>query len=66
MILTKAEYEEIKENLVDNGMNHCMACDSIFIVRNNTDGLINERVCPCCGACGDDLIEAVFIEEEEE
>jgi len=65
MIVTKAEYKEIKENLIDNGMNHCNACDSIFIVKNNNGGDINECICPCCGVCGEDHIEAVFIEEEE-
>lgn len=66
MLVTKTEYEEIKKDLVDNGMNHCNICDSIFIVRNNNDGTINECVCPCCGVYGEDHIEAVFILEDEE
>lgn len=64
MIVTKAEYEEIKENLVDSGMNHCNVCDANFIVRNDNDGYINELVCPCCGVFGEDHIESVFVKEE--
>lgn len=64
MKVSKEFYEEIKESLVDDCLRYCNVCEVYFIVRNTDDGIINERVCPCCGVCGDDNIEVVEDDEE--
>lgn len=64
MIVSKSKYSDIMESLADNGLYYCIHCEEYFIVRNTNDGYINERVCPCCGVCSEDGIEA--IEEMEE
>lgn len=64
MNITSKQEEEIKNDLVDNGMYYCNRCETFFIVRNTNDGIIHERVCPCCGVISDDAIESVEIVEQ--
>lgn len=59
MKVSKEKYIEILEELVDIGLFYCTHCEEYFVVRNTNDGAINERVCPCCGVCSEDGVEAV-------
>lgn len=57
--LPEKKYNEIKENMSDDGMFYCTICDNYFIVKNTCDGNINTNICPCCGVVSEDAIKPI-------